>query len=396
MSERYDTLRTMQEPEKIIKALFAKADIAVNGQRDWDIQIHNPKCYGRFIQDQTLGFGESYMDGWWDAKQLDETMARIIKGQVSKELRINTKLLLYMLRHKVMNFSAGSNNLTTEQLQYDPDNALYESMLDQNMNYSCGYWKNLGNIEISWKIPRNLAKAQEAKLELICRKIHLKKGQKVLDIGCGWGNFAKYAAEKYGAHVVGITISKQQAVVAKKHCKGLPVKILVQDYRDFKNGQYDKIVSIGMIEHEVHKNYDIFMQIVAKHLKQDGLFLLHTIGSNTASVPFNPWSEKYIFPNSHIPSLTQLTRSIEDRFIVEDLHNFGVYYYPTLMSWFRNFNKNWKKLAGKDSNKYNERFYRMWKFYLLSSAGLFKSRALHVWQLVLSNRNTLAMYIPIR
>lgn len=382
----------MRESERIVKDLLAKADITINGKRAWDIQVDDSRCYERFIQNQSVGFGESYMDGMWDAKELDETIARIIQGKVFRNIQSNTKLLLYRLHNKITTFSTNSRTLPAEHF---PGNDLYESMLDPDMNYSCGYWKTLGNIAISWKIPRNLIKSQEAKLSLVCKKLYLRKGQKVLDIGCGWGSFAKYAASKFGVQVVGITRSKEQAHIARQKCKGLPVKILIQDYQDLGKEQYDKVVAIEKLEQVPQKDYDAFMQTVSSHLKDNGLFLLHTLGSTQSRHTNDIWNGKYMFPHAHIPSLTQICHAVENIFTIEDVHNFGLYYYPTFMSWFRNFNKNWKKIAVTNFEKYNERFYRMWKYYLLSSAGISKARSYHVWQIVLS-KNTFDIYNPVR
>jgi cyclopropane-fatty-acyl-phospholipid synthase len=392
----YDTFPNMSESERIIKMLLSKAGIAINGRNPWDIQINDERSYDRFLKDRSLGFGEAYMDGWWDAAELDETIAKIARAHIEDELHVNRKLVLYALRKKMFNDADKNHAFTVAEKHYDIGNELYEAMLDPDLNYSCGYWKNLGNPETAWKIPRNLIKAQQTKLEITCKKLYLRKGQKILDIGCGWGNFAKYAATHFSVKVVGITISKQQALLAKKRTKGLPVKIIMQDYRELGEQQFDKIVSMGMFEHVTHKNYDTFMRKTASVLKKDGLFLLHTIGSNKTTIANDPWIEKYIFPNSHIPSMTQISKAVEDIFVIEDVHNFGVYYYPTLMAWFRNFNKNWRKLAATNLEKYNERFYRMWKFYLLSSAGFFKAHALQLWQIVLSKKNTLEIYNSVR
>lgn len=386
----------MTESERIIKILLAKADILINGHRPWDIQIHDKRCYDRFMQDQSLGFGEAYMEGWWDADQLDELIARIARSHIEQDLHLNAKIMLYHLRRKLFNVSTKQRAFIIGQTHYDIGNELYEAMLDPELNYSCGYWKNLGNIDNAWKIPRNLATAQEAKLELICRKLYLKKGLRVLDIGCGWGSFARHAAIQYGVAVVGLTVSKQQAILARKRSTGLPVKILLQDYREATKEQYDRLVSVGMFEHVTHKNYDTYMRVAAARLKRNGLFLLHTIGANRSTYSNDQWIEKYIFPNSQIPSLAQISKAAEGMFVVEDMHNFGPYYYPTLMSWFRNFNKNWKKLAASNIEKYNERFYRMWKFYLLSSAGSFKAGVLQLWQIVLSKRNNFNIYTAVR
>jgi len=282
------------------------------------------------------------------------------------------------------------------KVHYDVGNELYEKMLDRDMNYTCGYWKDMGNLLTAWKDPKNLDKAQKAKMDLVCRKLYLKPGMKLLDTGCGFGNFARYAAANYGVKVVGITISKEQAKKARERCKGLPVEIRYMDYREMKPEKFDRIASIGMMEHVTHKNYEIYMSFLNKCLKDDGLLLLHTIGSLESITSFDPWVEKYIFPNSHLPSVAQMAKAAEHKFIIEDLQNFGSYYYPTLMSWFRNFDKAWPELTKKYPEKYDERFYRMWKFYLLGSAGGFKSRDMQLFQIVFSKSNQLGVYQSVR
>lgn len=382
----------MSESESIVRSLFKKAGIHINGTNPWDIQIHDTRCYDRFLKDRSLGFGEAYMDGWWDTYALDETIAKIIRAKIEDELNINKSLALYLLKRKMLHATHKKPTQIAASKHYDLGQELFEAMLDPDLNYSCGHWKNLGNPETAWKIPRNLIKAQHAKLALVCKKLILKKGLNILDIGCGWGNILKYASSRFGVHATGITISNQQASFIKKHTKGLSIKILSEDFKNLDGLLYDRIVSIEMLEHLTYKYYTLYFKKVASLLKSDGVFLLQTIGSNKTKYTTDPWIEKYIFPNSNLPSLTQITREVENLFVVEEVKNYGVYYYPTLMSWFRNFHKNWKKLAATNSEKYNPRFYRMWKFYLLASAGCFKAGKLQLWQIVFSKRDTLKIY----
>lgn len=251
------------------------------------------------------------------------------------------------------------------------------------MTYTCGYWKDA----------KTLDEAQEAKLDLVCRKIGLKKGDRVLDIGCGWGSFAQYAAEKYGASVVGVTVSKEQVALGSERVKGLPVEIRLQDYRAISDGPYDHIVSLGMFEHVGHKNYRTYMKKVHELLKDGGLFLLHTIGSNQLTPISDPWIDRYIFPNGMLPSVQQLGASIEKLFVMEDWHNFGADYDKTLMNWYLNFEKAWSSLK----EKYGERFCRMWRYYLLFTAGAFRSRQNNqLWQIVLSKNGVPGGYQSIR
>jgi cyclopropane-fatty-acyl-phospholipid synthase len=255
-------------------------------------------------------------------------------------------------------------------------------MLDKRMNYSCAYWKGA----------RTLNKAQENKLELICKKLYLKPGMKVLDIGCGWGAFAKYAAEKYGVEVVGITVSKEQVALAKELCTDLPVEFRLQDYRDV-NEKFDRVVSVGMIEHVGYRNYRDYFKVAERCLNDDGLFLLHTIGEVRSVKNINAFTHKYIFPNGMLPSIAQLAKAAEGLFLIEDLHNFGADYDKTLMAWYENFKNSWAEIK----DQYDERFYRMWSYFLLSSAGGFRARNTNqLWQIVLSKKGVSGGYLSFR
>jgi cyclopropane-fatty-acyl-phospholipid synthase len=225
----------------------------------------------------------------------------------------------------------------------------------------------------------------------VCKKINLQPGQRVLDIGCGWGSFAQYAAEEYGAEVVGITVSKEQVELGRERCKGLPVEIRLQDYREI-NEPFDHIISLGMIEHVGSKNYRTYMQTAHRCLKDNGIFLLHTIGSNRSVRTTDPWIEKYIFPNSQLPSIRQLALAAEGLFVMEDWQNFGVHYDKTLMAWYQNFDTGWDELK----STYSERFYRMWTYYLLSCAGSFRARKNQLWQIVFSKQGIPGGFVPPR
>jgi len=355
--------------ENKVKELLHHADININGNKPYDIQVHNKQFYSKIITGGSLALGESYMDKVWDCENLDTFFHKIITSDLKSKIKsINN--LYYYLRAHIVNMQTKKGALNVIDQHYDLGNDLYEAFLDKRMLYTCGYWNDTA---------QNLEEAQEAKLDLSCKKLHLKPGMKVLEIGCGWGGFAKFAAEKYQVEVTGITISKNQKAYAEKVCKDLPVKILLQDYRDVE-GQFDAIVVMGMVEHVGFKNYRTIFDVTSQCLKKDGLFLLHTIGDHFATPFGEPWSHKYIFPNSSLPSLTQLEKSSRKHFIIEDLQNFGGDYYYTLKAWHENFVKNWSSIE----HNYDERFYRMWVYYLLSFAGSFKARKLQLWQIVLS------------
>lgn len=281
------------------------------------------------------------------------------------------------MRAKLINLQDRAGAYEVGRRHYDIGNDLYQRMLDKRMLYSCGYWKDATTLD----------EAQEAKLDLVCRKLRLAPGMRVLDIGCGWGGAARFAAERYHVEVVGITVSEQQAKHARELCQGLPVEIHLQDYRAIQ-GQFDRAYSLGMFEHVGHKNYGTYMQTVSEHLNEEGNFVLQTIGSNETDTVGNLWAERYIFPNSMLPSAQQIAVAIEGRFVLEDWQNFGPDYDTTLMHWFKNFNQSWQTLK----SDYDDRFYRMWKYYLLSFAGAFRARHNQLWQIVLSPRGRRARY----
>ena len=361
---------------------LAQVDVKIDGTRPWDIQVYDQRFYLRLFRHGSLGLGESYIERWWECSHLEEFFTRILRGRLGENVFANSLDALWdLLRTQLVNLQTLSRSFQVAQQHYDLGNDLYRAMLDQRMNYSCGYWKTATTLE----------QAQEDKLDLICRKLQLEEGMTLLDIGCGWGSLMKYAAQNYGVSCVGLTISPKQLELGQQMCQGLPIKFLLQDYRKTQ-GCFDRIVSVGMFEHVGYKNYRILMEIVNSCLKEDGLFLLQTIG-NTYSVTYTElWIEKYIFPNSMIPSIAQIATAAEHLLIIEDLHNFGQDYAPTLMAWLKNFQTNWQQLQPK----YGDEFKRIWEYYLCSCAGAFRARHLQLWQIIFSKKGILDGYHSFR
>lgn len=371
----------MRKGKEIITSLLKDIGITINGNDLCDPQVYNEDFYNRVLRDGSLGLGESYMDGWWDCKNLDQFFYKVLDADLDKKIKKNFGLMLKIWWNLFLNQGRKSKAFEIGQKHYDIGNDLYRMMLDKRLTYTCGYWKDA----------RDLDEAQEIKLDLVCKKIGLSHGQRVLDIGSGWGSFIGFAAEKYGANTLGITVSKEQKELADKLYKDLPVETRLQDYRDIDE-IFDHIVSLGMFEHVGYKNYRTFMQTAYHALKDDGLLLLHTIGGNDSVRGTDLWIEKYIFPNSMIPSIKQIGKSIEGLFVIEDMHNFGADYDKTLMAWYKNFEDNWDKIK----LNYDERFYRMWKYYLLSCAGSFRARKNQLWQIVLSKKGVSGGYKSVR
>lgn len=366
-------------PQIFLKPL-EEADIRIGGPRPWDIHLKSPDVLDRVLAKGSLGFGEAYMDGAWDADQLDEFFHRALRARLDKTVR-PLSLIAYSLRARCFNLQNKKRAWQVGRQHYDLGNDFYSAMLDPRLTYTCGYWKDASN----------LAEAQEAKLDLICQKLQLKKGMRVLDIGCGWGSFMGYAAEHYGVECVGLTISKEQTELGRQKCRGLPVEFRMQDYRQVHE-RFDRVVSIGMFEHVGSKNYRTYMDVARRCLADDGLFLLHTIGRNVHKPGGDPWIDKYIFPNGELPTLHQVGESLEGLFVVEDLHNFGADYDKTLMAWNANVEAAWPRFE----KKLGQRFYRMWRYYLLSSAGAFRARNIQVWQWVLSKQGVVGGYSRVR
>jgi len=364
---------TAQKSEMVLRELLESAGVQINGEQPHDIQVHDPRFFDRVLREVELGLGESYMDGWWDCQAIDQMIDRVLRADLHLTLKGNWKILWHVLKARLLNLQAISKAFEVGEQHYDLGNDLYRAMLDKRLNYTCAYWKNASTLD----------QAQEAKLDLVCQKINIKEGMKILELGCGWGSFAKYAAEKYGAQVLGVTVSKEQVALGMELCQGLPVELRLQDYRDVA-GKYDAVISIGVMEHVGYKNYRTYVDVVDRCLKEDGIAFIHTIGTNISTNTANPWTNKYIFPNGMLPSISHLGAAMEPNFVMEDWHNFGPDYDKTLMAWHANFEKAWPDL--KDS--YDERFYRMWRFYLLSSAGGFRSRDSQLWQIVMTRKGT--------
>lgn len=377
----------MKDLETVVKEALAHADIELNGKKPWDITVHDKRLYRRILRERQLGLGEAYMDGWWDAPKVDEFIARILEVDIAAKVKPSPMTLALgvteALKWQLSNTQTIKQARQNASHHYNIGNDLYERMLDKRMIYSCGYWQNGA---------KNLDEAQEAKLDLICRKLQLKKGMTLLDIGCGWGGFAEFAAKKYGVIVTGISPAAEQVKLAKKRTKGLKVKILQQDYREVE-GSFDRIVSIGMLEHVGVKNYPEFFKVCNRRLAPGGMMLHHTIGSNT---PYNAqeaaWIDKYIFPGGMIPTIAEVAQPVEGLFVIEDLHNFGPDYDKTLMAWHKNFVTHYDEI----SDKYDERFKRMWEYYLLIFAGIYRIRGLQLWQFVMRRPERSDVYKAVR
>lgn len=370
------------KPEQLLDSLLEKADIKINGTRPWDVRVHEPRLYARAIRNGTIGIGEAYMEGWWDCDQLDVLFYKVIKANLASRFSENNfSGQLLSLLQGLFNLQGGKRAFQVAEKHYNFGNDLFEWMLGPTMNYSCAYWRE----------SENLDDAQKAKMDLICRKLDLQPGMSVLDVGCGWGALLRYMRENYDVVPTGISVSREQIEYARQKDTAKAVNWILDDYHNLSE-QYDRIVSVGMFEHVGYKNYASFMRIMRKLLKPDGLFLLHTIGSNHQRKGTDPWINKYIFPNGMLPSQENLARAAADQFIMEDWQNFGADYDKTLMAWSKRFEDGCdnKAFAISESGR------RMFRYYLLSCAGSFRARDMQLWQLVLSPAGVPGGYKSVR
>jgi cyclopropane-fatty-acyl-phospholipid synthase len=358
---------------ELCRELLAGADVIVGGDRPWDVQVHDERLWGRLLRDGTLGAGEAYVEGWWDVPAVDQFVDKAQRANLADALRDNWMIVPYLLRARVMNRQSLRRSFGSAQHHYDVGNDLYEKMLDERMLYTCAYWPGATTLE----------EAQEAKLDLVCRKVGLQPGMRVLDLGCGWGGFSAFAAERYRCNVTSYTVSREQVKWIRDRYAHLPIDVRLDDYRS-ATGSYDAVVSIGLMEHVGPKNYRGYFELVDRLLAPGGAAFVHTIAANRARGSIDPWFDKYIFPNSCLPSLAQLVTAMEGLFIPEDIHNIGEDYDTTLMHWWQRFDAAWPALRAR----YGDPFYRMWKYYLLSSAGAFRARAQQLFQIVMTRTGT--------
>ncbi|HTJ45615.1 MAG TPA: cyclopropane fatty acyl phospholipid synthase [Kofleriaceae bacterium] len=361
----------------LVHDLLASAGVSINGPEPWDLQVNDDRFYTRVLRDGTLGFGEAYVDGWWDARALDQLLTRLVRARIDAQIRDSWVLLAHVVRARFLNLQAVTRAFEIAHKHYDLGNDLYERMLDARMMYTCAYWRD--------GTTKTLEEAQEAKLDLICRKLGLEPGMRVLELGCGWGGFASFAAERYGAHVTGYTVSKEQVAWASERYAHLKERIdfRLDDYRHAR-GHYDAVVSIGLMEHVGPKNHRGYMELAHRCLAPGGVAFVHTIGGNRPRAQIDPFFHKYVFPNAVLPSLSQLTTAADDLFVIEDVHNIGPHYDHTLCAWQERFDAAWPELRAR----YGEPFRRMWTYYLMTSAAGFRARYLQLFQIVMTREGT--------
>lgn len=357
-----------------IETFLATAGVEIGGHAPSDIVVHDERFFDAVLGHGTLGFGESYMEGWWDCGALDVLFHKL--STIPKQRSQNPMKFWTKLQFAWMNMQSKARAHQVTEAHYDTSNDFFQRWLDPQMQYSCGYWDGAETLE----------EAQQNKLALISKKLHLRPGERVLEIGCGWGGLARHMAANHQVAVTAVNISKEQIRFAREFCAGLPVEIVDQDYREIR-GQWDKVVSVAMLEAVGAKNLRTYMETVHRALREDGTFVLHTIGENVVRPHADRWILKHIFPNGYVPSLSQLSGAMEGLFVMEDWHNIGPDYDRTLMAWHQRFEAAWPTIQALDP-KFDQRFYRMWRYYLLNCAGVFRARGLQLWQVTMTRHRS--------
>ena len=367
------------------------------GPRDSEPHLHltirDQRTYDRIITFASLGFGEAYMDGWWD--EADDNLVELIGlfyrnrvySRASQKLTIPLVLNILTQRLKTVPLLI-QNSRKNVQYHYDLGNDFYQLFLDPTLTYSCGYQLHQTD---------DLETMQRQKYEVICRKLALKPGESLIDIGCGWGGMLIYAAQNYGVSGVGVTLSQEQAKLARERIaeQGLTdrITIEVQDYRKV-SGKFDKFVSIGMFEHVGKGNFATFMEQARELLKPHGTGMLHTIVTET-SERNGPWVDKYIFPGGYAPQLHEISREMRAaKLPIAHCENLKPHYAETLKRWGENFAANREAVAAL-SPIYNERFQRMWRLYLQSFEASFRYGSLHVYQILFFRDKLWKMDMPL-
>lgn len=368
----------MPKPPALIRAITDPVDVGFAGERPWDLQVHNPAIYGDLLRRGSLALGEAYVRGDWDCEALDQLFTRLLGSPGSRQVSggfLPHAQLLSALRCQAehwMNWQTRQRSTRVARQHYDIDHRVYAATLDSRLIYSCAHWQHADDLET----------AQLHKLQRICQKLELSPGMRLLDVGCGWGALAAFAAATYGVEVVGITLSQKQADFCRTHF-GDQFDVVLCDYRSEQlreMGSFDRIVSIGMLEHVGRKNDRRYFETLSRLLNPDGLILIQTIGSHDTNDALDPWIDTYIFPGGRLPSAQQLSTGFEDRFLLQDWENFGFDYDRTLMAWWQNFEQSWPALQAQLQPSFD----RFWRYYLLCCAGFFRSGQGQLWQLVLS------------
>jgi len=341
--------------------------------------INNPEFYDRVISQGSLGLGESYMEGWWDAKDNDiaSCIGPMLCNELYNTIRVSPSLLLSAVATRILANGSRSRSKANIQQHYDVGNDFYELFLDTNMAYTCGYQKDKND---------TIEQMQDQKHERVARKLGLKPGEHIVDLGCGFGGMLRYGAKHFGISGVGVTLSEGQHEWGNNKIKeeGLQdnIHIDLKDYRDM-TGSFDHVVSIGLAEHTWQRGYETFIGKVSDLLKDGGVGLVHTIGSTAAPhETTDAWINRYIFPDGRLPRLEELIEEMRRAGLtVGHVENLKLHYAETLRHWKEKFNRN-RTAIKAIGPEYNEEFLRMWDYYLQVCEAAFRYGELQLYQIL--------------
>ena len=332
----------------LVERVFAASDIAIDGSKPWDIRVTDNRFFRAVVTQGSLGLGEAYMNGWWKCEDLEELAYRLMRSGIYKISLWMPIYLVANIHDAAINQQSKEKSLRVAERHYAMGNDIFLSFLGKYKNYSCGYFSDTDNLD----------QAQLQKLEKICRLLDLKPGDRVLDVGGGWGEFARYAATKYGCYVTSVNITDEQIKFAVEYCKGTSVDIRKCDYRDI-TGRYDKIAVIAMLTHVGPKNYRKFMEVADRCLEPGGMMLIESVGGHKSRKNCEAWINRYIFPGGVVPSLKQFDTAMAGRFSRKETDEFGGFYVHTLRAWNRNLMQAWPDHL----RKYDERVRLMFEYF---------------------------------
>lgn len=366
--------------EGLVRSILESAGIQANGTETWDPRINDQRFWNRVAMDGMLGLGDSYVDRWWDSDDIPEFFNRAIRGRLLVWTSRSHHAILKRIRDWAFNPQNPRRAVANVKAHYTERDELVLGMLGPWNAYSCAFFEDPEHPA------EGLAVAEARKLELICRKLSLNSSDRFLDIGCGWGSLLGYAQKHYGVKGDGITPAPNQAAFVSR-TYGLTV--YERDYRRIDT-HYDRIASVGMYEHVGPKNARTYMETVNRSLNKNGLFLLHFFGRPSADIPLlDTWTDRYIFPGAYLPTSAETHAAAEGLLEIVHQDEWGRHYDPTLCAWERNFEEYAVREGLKERN---QALYRMWRYYLLSAAGAFRSGDIALWQMVFKKRGSRRVY----
>ncbi len=351
----------------LVERALRRADVRIDGDRPHDIRVLDPRFYGDVLRRGSLGFGECYVRRWWDADDVEELAFRLIRSGVYS-LSSAVPGLPRDLRDMFANQQTRRLATRVADEHYSMGNDVFFAFLGGVRNYSCGIFDGDADLDA----------AQTRKLAKISSLLDLRPGERLLDVGGGWGELSRHAAAAHGCEVTHVNLSDEQIRHASALCTDLSVRVEKRDWRDVE-GRFDKIAVIAMLTHVGPKNYRRFMQRMHDRLEPGGLMLIETVGTRHAAVRCEAWLDKYIFPGGVVPTRRQILGAADGLFDETRFESSGEHYVQTLRCWQENFERNWTDL----SSRYDEERRRIFNYFFQSIGGAFRAGYVDHWHILL-------------